>query len=657
MLRGMDRLFEDLVAPLVGIDPVRFHRIPWRAGDDVPVVLFDGGPGMGKTVALEWIAECYRNRAPIARVDLADGRYPEGAEDCLPRLLTDLRWLAPWGLAPEVDGNGPPLGLPRVSAALLAIAIGPPTDRLDDLAAHQRLESALRRVYPSAEKGEIKGWMGEVLSEIAGHLAPFPADVLIKATVAVLLRRLFHRSRLRAVLNWHATFSRGPGEGWNALIALSADFHRKGLPRKAAEKALVAAFLEDVWREYHGAPGLRRTARPVVLLDNADAHPVGERFLDLVLGRRATEKVDPLIVIAAGEHGLAGRHRAHATRTTSRYPLDARRWTRPGNGQAGAGLLAVEFSRLEPELVSEMLRGVDLPDGRTDDDRLIHRLTGGLPLGADVITTALAAAGGRTDGTHGLVDLPSPDDHRTPVVSDLLRDLVPSARWRTRLVTLAAALDRAAAGELLPHNTVFDAAKLLRRHDWGHDAEHFVGDRFLRVLLLRELYSRQAGPTWTDVHERLRDFHARHGDDGLDPHEARRLHHCLALGDVGTVVRKLDDELADAADWLVALCVISEAPYFDRPDVRRAAALGAGMPDAGEPAVRLVTRILYATWYLRDPFVPPDGEVIDGLERDLEHLAERPGIDGVDALLRAADLWPKWLRDWNQDLCSWPQGE
>jgi hypothetical protein len=645
----MDGLLEGLVAPLVGIDPVRFHRIPWRAGDDVPVVLIEGGPGMGKTVALESIAERYRNHAPIARVDLADGRYPQKAEDCLPRLLTDMRWRPPWGLAPRVDGNGPPLELPRLSAALLAIAIGPPTDQLDDAAATERLERALERLYPSANRGDIKGWIGDVLSEIAGHMAPFPADALIKATVAVLLRRFFDRSRLRSVLDWHAAFARGPGEGWNALIALSADFHRKGLSRKAAEKALVAAFLDDVRSDYRGFPGLRRAARPVVLIDNADAHPVGERFLDLVLDRRAAEAVDPLIILAAGEHGLAGRHRAHATRTTSRYPLAARRWNRPNGGEAGAGLLVVELSRLRPEFATEMLRGVDLPDGRAD--QLIHRLAGGLPLGVDVLTKALAAAGG-VDGAHCHLDLPSPDDHQTPVVSHLLHHLMPSSQWLSRLVTLAATLDRDAAGELLPRNTAYEAAKLLRRHGWERDPGHFVGDRFLRVLLLHELYSRNTGLTWTDVHERLRDFHARHGDGGLDRHQARRLHHCLALGDVGTVVQRLKDNLADAANWLNALCVISDAPHFDRPDVRRAAALGADMPDADEPVVRLVGRILYATWYLRDPLVPPDDEVIDGLERDLEHLAERPGIDGVDALLRAADVWPERLRAWDQDLCS-----
>ena len=62
----------------------------------------------------------------------------------------------------------------------------------------------------------------------------------------------------------------------------------------------MSAFLADLNAEYTGLAGMNRAVPPLVLLDNADASPAGERFLALACADRARAKGDgdPLVLVA-----------------------------------------------------------------------------------------------------------------------------------------------------------------------------------------------------------------------------------------------------------------------------------------------------------------------------------------------------------------------
>jgi hypothetical protein len=452
-------------------------------------------------------------------------------------------------------------------------------------------------------------------------------------------------------ITWPKEHSGGPGEASDVLVALSGHFHREGPLRASAEQDLVAAFLSDVRAEYRGGRRMRRKARPMVLLDNIDAHPAGGRLLDLMLDSYATAASAPLIVIAAGGSGTADPYRAHATHTTSRYPLQVRTWRRAGRGEPSAGLIVVEMSRLEDKDVSTMLVDADPPHL----DLLVHRLTGeGLPVAVGVITDAVENAGRRVEDIRSLLDLPCRGGGH--VGARIVRHLVPDA-WHSRLVTLAAAHDYDAACVLLQQAAVFDTSEFLKAQGWATDPRFFVGDRFLRLLLLRELHGRKA--EWTKVHRSLHDHYERGSTGRLDEREYHRLYHGLALGDVDAIVHRLADGIGETASLLAALCAVSRMPYFDRHDPRADAACGGDPPATDEPTVHLLHRILNAMWYLTDPFVAPvtSGDVIDAFEGDLNSLANLPGVDDRRLVLAAARTWPRQVRSWQQDLRPPIRGE
>jgi hypothetical protein len=657
LLYQRDELFT-LAEQLVGLALNDERRVAsWRHGDP-PVVVAIGGRGSGKTAALRELGTAYGNRAPRARLDIADRRYSDDLPGRLPHdapLLAMLRDLK-WELELRVRHNGR-LHFPRLSLALLAIATWLPGSEITLDQARRRLTEVTESVAEIAhnDRDWVKDWARDVMADLSGSMAPFPVSIFVKATVHVFLAKTMNSSHRRTALKWHEDHDpRMPGDGYEVLVTVGRDFHAGGDYRARAEQDLVAAFLADLDAGYRGLARLTRVSSPLVLLDNIDARPVGQRFLRLVLASRVRSGTDPLVIIAAAPRPIP-------------------------TGQPGGSVREVRLTPLHRPDVLDMLREADPQRMPSELPHLIHRLTGGLPLGVDAITRAVAAAvpadGHQSVGPPlagpSILDIHVPDAEAT--AAHILRQLVPDDRWRERLITLAPALSAGEAQTLvktyLAHDVgLSDAEEMIRVNGWHSSGGPFVADSFVRTLLLHQLGRRQTHPGSTDIHVTLRDHHGGEATGMLTRSEPFRLHHCLAVGETGYVVRRLHDSFAgsDAGPWLDALYLICGAPSGAYPDNRRAIALGGTSTPIERAAEGLgkdqlsrylsVSRLLHAAWFLTDPLVVPDPEAIDKLADELKFLATQHR-SGNGILSQAARAWPQRLRNWQQDPAARMQDE
>ena len=648
-----------------------------------PIILAAGGRGGGKSAVLAELSGGYRNRAPRALADISLARYSPPVPDLgrppsgmpLPQLLHDLKS----GLGPEVRGNGGRINFPRLAIALVAIECWG-ADRGDDtgLTLDQASEELRARraaiaaiAPPGTDARAFDKWTAAAITIVSGNAMPIPASAFVRAAVDAYLGAI-PNARHGDPVGWHRRFDpKLRGDGYDALVMLGQGFGPGGDTR--AERALAGAFLADLRAGYSGPAWLSdRAASPLVLLDNVAAHPVGNRFLELVLDCRALPGAgrDPLVVVACGpeEYDLAGK----AVRRMPLVPLTA-------------------------SDIDYLLDGANHRLLPPDFAKLTERFTGGMPLAVDALARAAKLAAPRDRPRTGdlakvdrrqLLDLPVPGAGKVPglpVAAYVLEHLIPDTRMRERLVTLSSARDRDEARKLaqtyLPEDSAasgLDAAEeILRVNGWADGGDGFVPDPFLRALLLHELSVRPASPSSAQVHQTLRDHYGGDRSGALLAGEPSRLYHCLSLGDVSYVARRLSDLFAgsNAKGWLNVLLTIVAAPCLDVPDGRWDAALGPreepaedglfdglALEDAidgtgrdgapGDPAhdevQRTVTRLLNAAWYLHDPLVAPDEKIIEQLGDDLKFLAGKH-VYGNRVLKTAAREWPARLRDWRQD--------
>jgi hypothetical protein len=667
VLYGRDDLFS-LVERHVGRGMADDRRISSAHHGCPPVILASGGRGSGKTAALDEISGKYGNRAPKVKRDIAAPRYSDddqgvpSGETPLTRLLRDLKF----ELELKVSGNGSRIRFPILDPALIAVAtwqadwgddteitLGEASGLLVD-----KTEALARIAHRPAGDRWVQGWIADVLAGLGGASVPFPAGVFVQATVHAFVARALGAVRRSVPIKWHENFDRqAAGDGYEALVMLGRDHSAGGNLRAEAERRLVAAFLADLSAAYGGPSWWSaRAASPLALLDNVTANPVGRRFLELVLDCRARPAADkdPLVVVGC---------------VPENFQLNQRAGGEPAQW--------VDLTPLRQPNALAMLKGADHRRYSGDLDQLIVRVTGGLPLAVAVITAAVAreapkpgsrkGAGPdpgpgtpRVDSTR-LLDLPSagPDGvSGPPVAAHLLGRLIPDKKWQARLAMLACALDADEAQELVETYldggharaaTVSEAEEYLRVNGWAPGAGYFVPDPFLRVLLHHQLLAEGSHPTSAEAHAVLRDRYGEGASPGmLGSSKPRRLYHSLARGDVADVTRRLRESFDRSAadDWLAVLVQVAAAPCGHRPDARRDIALGTDDDPGQDDIHRSITRLLHAAWYLHDPLVAPDADVIGQLVNELNLLA---GRRGNRVFTDAAREWPKRLRSWQQD--------
>ncbi|MFI5815090.1 hypothetical protein ACIA7S_29580 [Streptomyces sp. NPDC051643] len=675
-LHGRGALFDTdppgLASRLVGLRPYQLRSAPVEHAKELPFVVFTGGRGLGRSAVLRELRDAYRGHTPVALVDGEDRQFtapaPERPAESWSPVGQALTTIAEQ-LAEPVTGAGR-IGFPRLASGLLAVAAGGWSDR--DV---PRIRQEAERILLLNETGSrLSGFAGRWVSKVVAKLIASMSSTgpvvepIIEATLEAFAEGIAptHR-RLRRAATWYRDYPNAGGNAKLGLILLSAHFRAGGDSRTHAERHLVRALLADLDDAYAGVmQRSHRLGRPVVLIDNM-REPAGLGLLEPVLRDRADGIADQVVFFAAlrGDTHPALRN---AGRRTLPEVIRHTGWE-PGTSPSSRALL-LSLPPLTPDdtlhLLGGTAQGLDVPPHLP---HATHRLTGGSPLGVTLLAESARQnlpRGATSLGPLLTADVVVHEDHDgRPTYLELLDRLVPGGRL-DELTVLAAAHDRDSACALaevqLPDDFgasgVLDLEERLAREGLPTVAGQFVGDPFLRALLLLRLHHDDPDhERWRAVHRTLVDHY---GDGELPDRDRYRLHHELALGKADFAVAHLRDTFprTDTRSWLATLLFIASAPYYhahgpdgrgaDNPaghDDRASIALGRTdaaqrPPDSVDAVLHLrVRRLLHAVWQLTDPLVLPDPKVGERLRFELEQLSNlRPA--GNPLLWRASREWP-----------------
>ncbi|WP_242433420.1 hypothetical protein [Streptomyces sp. Root264] len=687
-LYGRGALFDvdppGLVARLVGIRPYELHAEKLEHPGGPPLLVLAGGRGLGKSAVLAELWDAYtgrtrrgeaRRRTPVALIDCEDEQFARPPHEESPE-----SWSPAWQallvvaeqLTEPVRAAGQ-LTFPRLTAGLVAVRASDWSGRTDS----DRIRRELVRILLLNERASrftLAGrWAAKVASKViaaASGGGPFVAAT-VEATLEALSEGVTHRKEQKPA-TWYRSYPNAGGNAKRGLLLLAGNFRAGGTSREHAERWLVRALLADLAEAYSGLGShLTRLGRPLVLLDNAGGGP-GPGLLDAVLRDRADGVADQVVWVATvrgPDHPALG----DAVRRT--LPQVARTTDWEPGGTPSSRALVVPLPPLSPDDTLHMVGAVcDDVEPPPRFPHATHRLTGGNPLGIALLATAArqhpeqAASLGRLLTARIGPEEGQADEGR-PVYAELLARLAPADRLE-ELTVLAAAHGHASATALaqarLPEDFGSSGVRALRirlaEEGIPDETGHFVGDPFLRTLLLLRLHHRQADHTgWRETHETMIAHFAtglgfRTPSPGVD---AFRLYHRLALGDTADAVAHLRDTFPVLATraWLLTLRLLGTAPYFHAHDTQgrdadghedRRSAVALGRTDAGEEppegadrALHLrVRRLLHAVWQVSDPLVLPDQRVCERLEFELRQLSDlRPA--GGALLFAASRAWPR----------------
>lgn len=595
-------------------------------GGELPVIVFLGPRGSGKTTLIEEVAE---NAAasfslPFAQFDGTEQPDTEVWEIAaqIARRVMGVRW-------PQFA----PVRLPRVVLGNLALSLDP---ALGQEEAEQELYELVRGRRGIPDNARTLREIFDLIGSGLPMLPPF------SPLISTLIDRVSRGRRLvelleRKGMDWYRD-RLGP----DGLI----DLARAAGTESGAEKArqiICEALLEDL-RE-----GWSRRWRPwncLFLLDNADSAS-GRAFLRALTAARTHRAEtscggDPLLVVA----------------TSGSWQDMGRRWNRPGSPQplatdsactprpvrrAGYGdwLTSRAESGRDRWWYPVLLPGLDrtgiarLREATrarpgSAHTRLVQALTGGHPLAATHLLEAMAALekhdeagkGGiatearlralpfleRTHGQHPFGDFPHDLDDliassAAPNLDDADDAGLMSRRWRS-------AIDELGDRLWLLNDPEQDMAPVI--HPW------------LRRLLLAELARRRNrdGTLWDTAHERLETLYtARDQSHMVMRHRLAR----VDTGEVGLdrfeeVVDFLDKRFdkADMTEWITYYNHITSAPNRLPATTSLDDLYGLLVPGPhGIGRAAVVRGVIVDRWFLSDPGLDPLGRgrrsVGDGL--------------------------------------------
>ena len=664
-LHGRGALFDTdpagLAPRLVGLRPHQHRVTPEEHPQELPFVVLTGARGLGKSALLGELRDAYKGHTPVALIDCEAAEFaapPAGRDTDAWSPVSQALLVIAEQLAEPVTGAGR-ITFPRLMSGLVAVAAGGWRD-----ADSERIRREVERILLLNESGSwIAGFAGRWAGRVAANVAAAATGTgpllqsAIEATLESISDSFVHRRQQRAA-TWWRDYPNASRNARRGLMLLSGHFRAGGTSREHAERHLVRALLADLTDAYTGVlPRMRRLGRPLVLVDNAHRAP-GPGLTDPVLRDRSEGIADQVVFITA----LRGTGRP-ALRNAVRHTLPevARRtdWTPDPASPSSRALLV----SLPPLTADDTLHIVDEHQVPPRLPHAVHRLTGGNPLGIVLLAEAAAQHGTTSLGELLTADVRLHEDRDSrPTYVELLDRLVPTDRLE-ELTVLAAAHDHesatALAEALLPDD--FGPADVralqtrLVQEGLPEVPGRFVGDPFVRTLLLLRLHHRSADHgRWREAHETLIRRY--------DPTDRYHLHHQLALGAAEPAVAHLRDTFTtlDTRSWLRTLRFIASAPYFHahdaeghdfdaRDDRRAAVALGhtdaaqqvpGSLDERGAVLHLRIRRLLHAVWQLTDPLALPDAKVCDRLRFELEQLSNlRPA--GNALLWRASRDWPE----------------
>ncbi|MGP2437374.1 hypothetical protein [Streptomyces sp. JW3] len=688
-LLGADGFF----ARLLGRSPSGAARKPLY-GPDLPVVLVNGGPGMGKGRLLRAVLDRFARQVPVIALDCASVVYADRARpeprarSAVTELLVEAALLLhTW------RGTGGGFTFPRLFAGLAVISTGvaggtaeairTEVERYEELIGQPRLHGLTRDFW----RGALTGAVRRMLEVLAGQtLGPYGA-VALSALLDALFERVTPRAEV-ALTRLYGDYPGAAGQPKHGLRRLAADFLAGGERREDAERRqdaerfLFRALREDLEAAYGGLGGwLGRVGRPGLLLDHAD-QPLGERLLRAVLTDRRAGQRDRVVVVgtARGADGGDFLHGGLPPRPVAEFrPADGApaTWSRRADpeqdrGPLSAGVLMLRMPFLTGDPLRRATEHIQLtaapgnPTSRRRITAAVTQLSGGRPHA--VIRLATAAAGHPMepdDNDRAILDAelhhPAGAPGR-PVADVLLRELVLDQlpvrlaeehhdQWLDLLTHLSVAHDPGCADVLLRRHqanrvhrlTAHDVVRLLHDTGWPGCARHFIGDFGLRQLLVHRLYGlERAGAAWYADHHLLRDHYALSEPSGGAFHSAavHRMNHHLVSGGVDDVVRHLAATLPGRPRaWCGELLEIAQAPYPGGADERRRRAQGL-VPVDGPPLRRTVDQLLHAVWLCEERTRPTGSDMARTLEQLLRQLSIMD-FDGAGELGPTATEWSR----------------
>ncbi len=537
---GLVSLVEQLVL-VEGTPPV-------PVGRDRPVLVVEGYGGSGRTEFLHTQWSRWKSDTPTVWVDARLVDDPD-THSLRPLLIAVMQ-----GLSGKVGGYE--VKFPRV--VLAHIAMEEPIPDVDPERAKQAMRTRLiayrdRDALVTLVGGLVRTSFGAVTPNVPG------AEVVADAVAQGIVDRLRRASRL-ARFSWDEALAwfghQDNGLRFDPVAALVQLSRQAAIDtpdvRGDVDDLLVAALLADVRESLTKVAG--RPWNALVLLDEGDVATARSFVTALLRMRRSRANrapdppTDPIVVVTTSGGRLAG--------------------DLPGRDEARPSWLAIDLGELTEQDVHDMARAhiwpPELGTRRVAD--AVYRLTGGHAAATDLVLRTLESAPGLVDRVDEVLARPGPNAS-VSVEDDLLGRIVKGLGSGDdvggHLVTLSAARHRAEAGklrELLDDPPGLDLMATTTLWS-GRARDEPVIPKFVRYLGLRALAARRDGPLWTEVFTVLRDQAVRDGD------LAGRLHHELALGNLGPVAGELADLLPDLGDqeWLDLLDAVTATPRLVAP--------------------------------------------------------------------------------------------
>lgn len=618
---GHEPVVDDLVPRFIGLDRQK-KRLVKTPDAPPPLIEIVGERLAGKTLLLDELYDSYRNRIPLAYVDLAQHR---SAGRTTPRATSSdtagLLYLLSYFLGRAVPRYRE-LRFPRLTLGLLVVTMWEPDSGKvaepalapgDLKAAEEEVRSVLAKQDDdrALRRQAFRDWLAAVqpllLAWLKSTLGLDGIDALLRtllatATDLLLAPRVNHGAvswwgeRLREELKFQ-------GSDLQCLFDLARLFPAGGPVLSTGEVLLLRALLADISGYYGPVRRFNRLHPPLILLDNLHS-PAGAQLRDQLAKAYTMEKgrIRPLIVATSLGRPTDEQRRAFERAT------DVVLGRLGGEGAPPEGYLTFGLPRARTSAIETMLVGRQVSSGSLPSR--IAELSGGRTGWARTLAHGIRSTP-RLDGH-------APDDQRpgegqahpgggsgrsrrhlplldAPVRETLLDQLYPDdPRLRADMALLAAALDDQAVHWLWaahggrdsgPSVTTRRLSRAIQelssaywqREQWPWPAGEpvgpphspgpiipFAGDRALRTLLLAELAGSRSAEEWRQVHARLREHYLPRDlpRTGVG-HTTAYLHHTLAMGDVDTVVRNLHARLRDTdpAAWLAAVNVICAAPH------------------------------------------------------------------------------------------------
>ncbi|MFI1360609.1 hypothetical protein ACH4TV_44615 [Streptomyces sp. NPDC020898] len=674
-LHGRGALFDTeppgLAPRLVGLRPHHHIAAPVEHPRELPFVVLTAGRGLGKSAVLGELRTAYQGHTPVALIDCEDSQFTRPPEQRPAQAWSPLAQallVIAEQLAEPVTGARR-IAFPRLMSGLIAVAAGGWGNADSDRIRWEVQRMLLLNESGSWFSGFAARWAGRVAAKAVA--AAISDDPLVSAVIEATLEAMTERSagtRQRRASTWYRTYPNAGDRAQLGLRLLSDHFRAGGTSREHAERYLVRALLADLTDAYTGMRAhLQRLGRPLVLVDNAHGSP-GRELIEQVLRDRAEGIADQVAFIAAARGGSGQSSLRNAVRRDLRETAQRTRWT--PNDTVSSRALLVSLPPLSSDdtlhIVDAVCTAISVP---AELPAATHRLTGGNPLGIALLAESARQNLHRLPPTAPFgalltADLVLHEDREgRPAYRELLDRLVPADRLG-ELTVLAAAHDHESACALaaaqLPDDFGPSGIRALESRLLAEGLPavpgQFVGDAFVRTLLLLRLHHRHADHgKWRDVHETL----GRHYG-GPEPAAARyRLHHELALGDTGPAVAYLRDTFhtLDTGTWLDTLLFVASAPYFHAHDAEghdfaggdhQRARIAFGRtdaeqrpPDGVDAVLHLrVRRLLHAVWQLTDPLVLPDRKLCERLRYELVQLSDDPRASNA-LLWQASQEWPE----------------